>query len=165
LRWGYTPAGVFTIKEACTIQGNQQEPEKAPIWSKVWHPALWPKISIFLWLLAHNRALTWDNLRRRGFLGPSCCALCLQAEETKEHLFNACPYSQQVWDFGAQIMRKSSRNRSCINSTIENWDNISYNNPILNCIWTLLPGFTLWLIWKERNKRIFHSQSCTTEVT
>jgi ribonuclease HI len=62
-------------------------------------------------------------------------------------------------------MRKSSRNRSCINSTIENWDSISFNNPILNCIWTLLPGFTLWQIWKERNKRIFHSLSCPPEVT
>jgi ribonuclease HI len=165
LRWGYTPAGIFTIKEACTLYGSPQEPDTEPIWNKIWHPALWPKISTFLWLLAHNRTLTWDNLRKRGFSGPSCCVLCLQEEETKEHLFNACTYSQQIWDFGAQHMRKSGRNRSCINSTIENWNSISFNNPILNCIWTLLPGFTLWLIWKERNQRIFHSRSSPAEVT
>jgi hypothetical protein len=62
-------------------------------------------------------------------------------------------------------MRKSNQNRTCINSTIENWDSISFKNPILNCIWTLLPGFTLWKIWKERNKRIFHSLSCPPETT
>jgi ribonuclease HI len=28
-----------------------------------------------------------------------------------------------------------------------------------------LPGFTLWKIWKERNKRIFHSQSSLPETT
>jgi hypothetical protein len=139
--------------------------ETEHIWSKVWNPVLWPKISTFLWLVAHNRTLTWDNLHKRGLIGPSRCVLCLQTEETKEHLFNGCYYSQQVWDFGAQLMRKSSRNRSCINSTIENWDNISFSNPILNCIWTLLPGFTLWQIWKERNKRIFHSLSSPPEVT
>jgi hypothetical protein len=35
--------------------------------------------------------------------------LCYQQEETKEHLFNGCHYSQQIWDQGAQIMRKSNQ--------------------------------------------------------
>jgi ribonuclease HI len=113
----------------------------------------------------HNRALTWDNLRKRGFIGPSMCALCSLQEESKEHLFNGCQYSQKIWDYGAQIMRKSQRNRSSINDTIENWNNISFTNPILNLIWDLLPGFTLWQIWKERNKRIFHSQSSPPDAT
>jgi hypothetical protein len=113
----------------------------------------------------HNKALTWDNLRKRGFIGPSICVLCLQQEESKEHLFNECCYSQQIWDYGAQIMRKSNRNRGSINCTIENWDSISFSNPILNLIWQLLPGFTLWQIWKERNRRIFRSQTSLPEVT
>jgi ribonuclease HI len=62
-------------------------------------------------------------------------------------------------------MRKSSRSRSNTNDTIDNWNNISFHNPILNHIWTILPGFTLWQIWKERNKRIFHSQPSSPEAT
>jgi ribonuclease HI len=62
-------------------------------------------------------------------------------------------------------MRKSRRSRSSINDTIDNWNGISFHNPILNHIWTILPGFTLWQIWKERNKRIFHSQSSSPEAT
>jgi ribonuclease HI len=62
-------------------------------------------------------------------------------------------------------MRKSQRNHSSINDTIENWNKISFTNPILNLIWDLLPGFTLWKIWKERNKRIFHSQSSPPDAT
>jgi hypothetical protein len=49
--------------------------------------------------------------------------------------------------------------------TIEHWDAITFNNPILNYIWQLLPGFILWQIWKERNKRIFHSKESTPELT
>jgi ribonuclease HI len=158
LRWGYTTAGTFTLKEAYALHTNQPNPNREPVWTKIWNPALWPKISTFLWLIVHNKALTWDNLRKRGFIGPSICVLCLQQEESKEHLFNTCSYSQQIWDYGAQIMRKSNRNRGSINCTIENWDNISFSNPILNLIWQLLPGFTLWQIWKERNRRIFRSQ-------
>jgi hypothetical protein len=62
-------------------------------------------------------------------------------------------------------MRRSNQNRGSIRDTIENWDSITYNNPILNYIWQLLPGFILWQIWKERNKRIFHSKESTPELT
>jgi len=94
LRWGYTIADTFTIKEAYSLQANQQDPRKEHIWSKVWNLALWPKVSTFLWLVVHNRALTWDNLRKRGFIGPSICVLFSLQEESKEHLFNGCHYSQ-----------------------------------------------------------------------
>jgi hypothetical protein len=62
LRWGYSTAGTFTIKEAYFTTGQSPRKNKEPIWSKVWNPALWPKVSTFLWLVVHNRALTWDNL-------------------------------------------------------------------------------------------------------
>jgi hypothetical protein len=144
LRCGYSTAGTFTIKEAYFLHSNPQGEIKEPIWSKVWNPALWPKVSTFLWLVVHNQTLTWDNLRKRGFIGPSLCVLFYQQEETKEHLFNGCCYSQKIWDQGTQIMRKSNRHRNNINDTIENWDHITYNNPLLNHIWKLLPGFVLW---------------------
>jgi ribonuclease HI len=165
LRWGHSASGNFSVKEAYYLQGNYHNQEMDNIWSKIWNKALWPKVSTFLWLIIHNRILTWDNLRKRGFIGPSICVLCQCQEETKEHLFNGCHYSQSVWDQGAQIMRRSNQNRGSIRDTIENWDSITYNNPILNYIWQLLPGFILWQIWKERNKRIFHSKESTPELT
>ena len=82
-----------------------------------------------------------------------------------EHLLNNCHYSQQIWDWGAQAMRRSQRNRDSIQDTLVNWETISFHNPILQHIWQLLPGFTLWSIWKERNKRIFRSQSSPPTVT
>jgi ribonuclease HI len=165
LRWGHSASGNFSVKEAYYLQGNYHNQERDTIWRKIWNKALWPKVSTFLWLIIHNRILTWDNLRKRGFIGPSICVLCQCQEETKEHLFNGCHYSQAVWDQGAQIMRRSNQNRGSTRDTIENWDTITFNNPILNYIWQLLPGFILWQIWKERNKRIFHSKDSTPELT
>jgi hypothetical protein len=88
-----------------------------------------------------------------------------QQEETKEHLFNGCNYSQSVWDQSAQTMRRSGQHRGSINETIEHWDSSSYKKMLLNHIWQLLPGFILWQLWKERNKRIFHSQASPPEAT
>jgi hypothetical protein len=152
LRWGDSTLGNFLVKEAYRIHNNHHNLEADNIWRKIWSKAFWPKVSTFLWLIIHNRILTWDNLRKRGFIGPSMCVLCQSQEETKEHIFNGCRYSQAIWDQGAQIMCRSNQNRGNNRDTIENWDSITFNNPILNYIWLLLPGFILWKIWKERNK-------------
>jgi hypothetical protein len=149
----------FSVKEAYHLQGNNQHQDMEHIWSTIWNPNLWPKVSFFLWLTTQNRILTWDNLRKKGFIGPSMCTLCQQQEETMEHLLNRCPYSQVIWDQGSQMMRRSNRNRDNIQDTLEHWDSISFSNPILKRIWQLLPGFSLWQIWKERNRRIFHSKA------
>jgi exonuclease III len=159
LRWGHTSSGSFSVKEAYYLQGTTPGQATDEIWGKIWQPFIWPKISFFLWLTAQNRILTWDNLMKKGFTGPSRCTLCMQSEETMEHLLNTCQYSQQIWDWGAQTMRRSQRNRSSIRETLANWDAVSFYNPILQRIWQLLPGFILWAIWKERNKRIFNSSS------
>jgi len=62
-------------------------------------------------------------------------------------------------------MRRSNQNKNNVSDTIENWDLITYNNPLLIHIWQLLPGFILWQIWKEWNKRIFHSKASTPDTT
>jgi len=134
LRWGHSTSGTFSVKEAYHLQGNPPNQNPDPIWNRVWQPFLWPKVSFFLWLTVQNRILTWDNLLKKGFTGPSRCTLCQKSEETMEHLLNSCHYSQQIWDWGAQAMRRSQRNRGSIKDTLVNWDTISFHNPILQRI-------------------------------
>jgi hypothetical protein len=64
LRWGHLPTGNFSVKEAYHLQENYQMQPKEHIWGKIWNPKFWPKVSLFLWLIAQNRILTWDNLRK-----------------------------------------------------------------------------------------------------
>ncbi|XP_059068705.1 uncharacterized protein LOC131859160 [Cryptomeria japonica] len=40
--------------------------------------------------------LTWDNIRQRGFYGPSICVLCGAGEEDSSYLFFQCPFSLQL---------------------------------------------------------------------
>jgi hypothetical protein len=48
------------------------------------------KTKLFMWLVHHKKILTWDNIRKRGILGPSICQLCKAEEETMEHILNSC---------------------------------------------------------------------------
>jgi hypothetical protein len=129
LRWGHSPLGSFSIKEAYNLKAKFHLQPKDNIWKIVWHSHFWPKISTFLWLLVQNHILTWDNLWKRGFIGPSVCHLCLQQEESMEHLLNQCSFSAEIWDQVAQIMRKTNRARDNIINTIENWGSTAFQQP------------------------------------
>eukprot|EP00253_Pinus_taeda_P019463 PITA_19463 len=81
LRWGYTPRGTYTTKEAYEIMSHSQDPID-PTWNSIWTAGIWPKVSTFIWSLYHGRILTWDNLIKQGFHGPSYCPNCQNNEET-----------------------------------------------------------------------------------
>ena len=90
------------------------------IWEKIWNLKHWLKITLFLWLVSHSSILTWDNILKRGFTGPSICTLCGKEGETMNHLLNTCPYTEQVWDQAAISMRTSDRLRDNVIETLLN---------------------------------------------
>jgi hypothetical protein len=71
LRWGQKKGREFNLKEARHYIANQDQEDPAQQWDKLWNNPQWPKIKIFKWLVLHNRILTWENLRKRGFIGLS----------------------------------------------------------------------------------------------
>eukprot|EP00253_Pinus_taeda_P021341 PITA_21341 len=89
LSWGPKGNGEFSLKEARSIIEREEQPNIVPWADKVWDNFQWPKIRTFLWLLMQKKTLTWENLLRKGFRGPSRCPMCLQEEETMNHLFNS----------------------------------------------------------------------------
>eukprot|EP00253_Pinus_taeda_P013241 PITA_13241 len=152
LRWGYEEKGTFSTREAYNITIQDK------IWNQIWDSHLWPKVSTFLWLLSHNKILTWDNLRKRSFSGPSICLNCRQEEETAIHLLFHCSLAKQLWDKATFICQKDHRVQGDLKVTLRNWPQTPYQSKLLNSLWQLLPGFLLWNIWKERNRRIFKDQ-------
>eukprot|EP00253_Pinus_taeda_P007598 PITA_07598 len=157
LRWGYEERGTYSTREAYNLFiKDQTRPDK--LWNKIWDPSIWPKISTFLWLLCHKRVLTWDNLRKRNFIGPSICFICKKEEETIEHLWYHCPLAYKLWQKINFCCQREAGVNGDITATIRNWDPHPYQSKLLNFLWKLIPGFVTWTIWKERNRRIFKDQ-------
>jgi hypothetical protein len=44
-----------------------------------------------------KKIITWENLAKRGLIGPSRCILCGEKEETMNHLFFECQLSKYIW--------------------------------------------------------------------
>jgi hypothetical protein len=138
---------------------NLDQDDLAQHWDKLWNIPQWPKIKIFQWLILHNRILTWDNLRKRGFTGPSRCHLCQTQEETTNHLLDECAYTAELWDWAASIFRQSDRICGNIATKIKLWRENYSNQVEVNLCWILTPGMIIWSTWKERNRCTFRNQS------
>ena len=102
--------------------------------------------------------MTWDNIRKRGMLGPSVCKLCESQEETMEHLLNNCNYTSRLWEAFANIFQQLDRDKESITNTLIRWRRHISDNEVLNLAWALMPSFIIWNVWKERNKRIFKEE-------
>jgi len=163
LRWGHQPKGTYTIKEAYGILAGWNNLQQQKEWSHLWDNKIWPKISVFLWLVCKKRILTWDNLQKRGLTGPSWCVLCYKAEETMAHLLDDCAFTSELWDKGAHLFRRSDRKRGQPVSSIQQWGEDPFSNSILNRLWCIYPAFLVWCVWKERNRRIFELKSKSTQ--
>lgn len=158
LRWGYEEKGTFTTREAYNII-IKEHIVKDPLWNKVWDPANWPKVSTFLWLLCQNKILTWDNLRKRNYHGPSLCPNCRQEEESTKNLMHSCQLACKLSEKVSFQCQKEGRIQGDIIATIRNWARNPFKSKILNFLSKLIPGFLMWIIWKERNRRIFKDHS------
>lgn len=128
-----------------------------------WHSVIWfkqyiPRNSFISWLAMLRRLPTRDRLRRWGMSVPEVCVLCSAAPETHHHLFFECSFSSSVWNYFAS---KVWENPPQDIHSVAAWINLHRSSsPQARCIIRLMFQSSIYLIWKERNKRIF-----TTQVT
>ena len=73
------------VKSHLPTSGNR-------LFTSLWSLTLPRKIGCFSWLVLKNKVLTWDNLQKRGKIGPVICPLCRAGEETVLHLFSRCMF-------------------------------------------------------------------------
>jgi ribonuclease HI len=109
------------------------------------------KIKLFTWLSVEDKILTWENLLKKGWEGPSFCPLCSGGPDSVKHLFIYCSFTLQVWQklyFAFQI------------NTLWEGDSLSdYYATWIKNEWNFrtLPALVCWCIWLERNKKIFEN--------
>jgi ribonuclease HI len=156
--WG-SPTGNYTAttgyKAALNIPWVPSNPGP---WKAIWNFPSIPKIDHFAWTLTHNSILTFDNLKKRGWEGPSRCPLCRSQEETPEHLLLECEFSKKVWShlIGTACPSLPSKASELLSS----WQHLApFNLRKKHCLktaWMWTPKFTCWKLWLERNNRIFN---------
>lgn len=120
------------------------------IWiQKSWKLEFPLKLKCFGWMALHDKILTWENLSRRGFIGPSICFLCMQHSEDVARLLLRCPIATEVWNFVLHTLQIGGdlKNHS-LESYLRHWFETQYE-------FCTLPFYIIWGIWCCRNPKIF----------
>lgn len=126
---------------------------KVPHTSSKFPVALWKsrcplKMICFTWLVFNNKNLTWDNLRKRSWHGPSRCSMCESDKESNFHMFFQCKSSRKIWYDLAILFGFPHVAFVSIHADFEWWNGQREPRRILIII-------LLWCTWKWRNYKIF----------
>ncbi|CAH2034453.1 unnamed protein product, partial [Thlaspi arvense] len=122
-----------------------------------WHTVVWfkeliPRCALITWLVLLTRLPTKDRLIRWGMSVPGSCVLCHTGIESHDHLFFSCPFSSGIWKrFASSFWRSPSVDLTTVVSLITSLP------PPKIPIAKLCFQITIYLLWKERNARIFTS--------
>ena len=168
--WPYTKSGQFTTKSAYALVIQQQQhdicsmtdPRHVRFFHTLWHLNVMPKWKLFLWKLSQNGLASSENLFWRGLGTSDMCSICLCDNESRNHLFRACPLVEEAWallDFPHLATASST--------TFEDWlmGSVCFYKDADGATGTRLPHFiaTLWAIWLTRNAQVFRQIRATVE--
>ncbi|CAL1358947.1 unnamed protein product [Linum trigynum] len=129
----------------------------------VWRLKAPSKVNGFAWLLFHNRTLTHDNLKRRGWNIVSRCVLCEANTETASHLFRSCEYSTRIWDRYMTVLSVGGPFPIDLQQLFGCWCREDPDDWLDWFRYLFLHGF-VWEVWKERNERSFKDTSKAWQV-
>jgi hypothetical protein len=160
--WKGHPSGEFSIASAWELLRDVR-----PVTSI--HHLLWfrghiPRHSFILWLACRGRLRTMDRLHSVGILTNSTCILCGINMESHEHLFFECNFTGTVW---RAINIKAKLHWPCIPwQQLLQWASVHYQqrNNIISIIARLLLSTSVYILWHERNNRIFSNSYKTAQA-
>ena len=72
-----------------------------------------------MWTVIHNKILIGDNLKKKGWEGPTRCPFCLNNEEKAEHILISCQYTRDVWK--ASLPKKAELHSGSLPDLFLNW--------------------------------------------
>nr|TKS12186.1 hypothetical protein D5086_0000065860 [Populus alba] len=152
--WKGLPTGKFSIDSAWELLRDTRPINS--IFHLIWFPDHIPRHAFILWIASMGRLHTKDRLLSFHVISSATCSLCGLQDETHEHLFFKCSYSNTVW---SSLCRKS----------LLNWPNISWQGLLLWAATRLknnksfshllarqILSSTVYFVWYERNNRIFN---------
>jgi hypothetical protein len=124
-----------------------------PLWKGIWNSKTLPKVDMFIWTLDHNNILTGENIKKKGWEGPTRCSLCCQQEESTNHLLLSYPFAKEVQNFALSPWSNQVNLSEEIQALLSNWDKMCpftiHKKDWLNYCWMSLSKFTFWMIWLE----------------
>lgn len=99
--WFAEPEGFYSVQSAYKMVQGPTLGTPDSIFKPVWVKAAPSNVCGFIWKAMQDRLPTRVNLLRRKVIlntADACCPLCVQEEETLDHLIITCSIAVKVWE-------------------------------------------------------------------
>jgi hypothetical protein len=125
----------------------------------LWLKAVPLKVNIFVWCLFLNRLATKDNLRKRNVLDPTlvACATLCGKEEERDHLFFHCDHYGRFWLLISHWLGIVTVLHGNLHSHATQFCALGGFTKNSRTSFTVIWISVLFVIWKDRNRRIFQN--------
>ncbi|XP_019056881.1 PREDICTED: uncharacterized protein LOC109116242 [Tarenaya hassleriana] len=153
-----------TFSSSATWKLIRQQAPVVPWHSMIWFSLSTPRLSFIQWLVLLHRLPTRDRLARWGLLDNPMCVLCQLAPESHSHLFFDCCYSRDVWiPFASACFQSPPLDVDQCSSWLAAQPQA--RSSTRKSFAKLILQVAIYLIWSERNARIFKGESSPAEKT
>ncbi|GKE28992.1 reverse transcriptase zinc-binding domain-containing protein, partial [Tanacetum coccineum] len=145
----------FSVKQAYV---DLLEDAKDVVWWKmIWFSQNIPKHAFILWMAVLNKLSTQDKIKQWGSFDVMRCSLCKKDTDSHSHLFFECEFSKALWE---KVIWKIGVDwkEANWNNNVESFAKKRNVNSINNIIRRICLAASVYLVWQERNNRIFRDE-------
>jgi len=155
--WILDPFNGYTVKGTYQYLTMHDTSLATGLFDAAWLKYVLLKVSVFIWRLLRNRLPIKDNLLRRRVLHHEdiICAGGCGCQETTSHLFFRCDFFGSLWHLVYQWIGIIFTPPESVRDHLHQFGHLAglprFTHSFLQVIWHA----DCWVVWKERNNRIF----------
>ncbi|GKB18046.1 RNA-directed DNA polymerase, eukaryota, reverse transcriptase zinc-binding domain protein [Tanacetum coccineum] len=123
----------------------------------VWFTQNIPKHAFILWMAILNKLSTQDKVRMWGSTDVMRCPLCCNDMDSHDHLFFKCQFANEFWRIVKAKIEVTIADMGW-NEIVVRFSQMYTGNSIGSIIRRIGLAASVYLIWKERNCRIFKDE-------
>jgi hypothetical protein len=164
--WKLHTSQCYTVKSAYSFLTASDTNLNEGFDSFLWLKAVPLKVNLFVWRLFLNRLPTKDNLFRRGAIDAaqlSCAALCGDLED-RDHLFFRCGVYGRIWLLISKWLGFESAFNATPSTHAYQFCGLGDFSKNSRTVFAILWISVLFVVWKDRNNRIFQNRSDQIET-
>lgn len=135
----------FSIKEAYNAINPNIANKHTNVWKKLWTKGLTPKITSFAWEAINNGPFTLDNLKKRVIELANQCVMCLEPEESIQHLLHNSIYTTELQYGLAEAIGIKWTQPQTLEEWIIQWSN-GKKGEKLSRVWNLMIPHLWWTV-------------------
>ena len=155
--WLADPSGIFSSKSAFGSLTRDHSMPVNYLAKSIWKLNIPIKVKVFIWLLVLDKISVQTNLQKRRpyhSLSPGWCVMCKKDNESLDHLFLTCEFTNRFW---IKILQEFDREwvTPRLASDLLSLGQGFFLQKRGKILWKVATSATFWAIWLERNRRIF----------